>query len=352
VLDYYKVLGVDKSASTEDIKKAFRGLAKKYHPDTNPGKEAEFRAVSEAYEVLLDTTSRTRYDKGGLIKPFSLKTKGGTFRIEELAKSGDIADIYKGVRTDVSANNPTAFKIVKHARDNDFLENEAAVLKVLFPVDKEEDGKRRYLPRYWESLKLVDGGMHRQVNIFPWLSNFYTLQEVREAFAGKLQMEHGVWMFNRILEGLDYVHKKGYVHGALIPEHIVVFSSGEEKHPYNHGAKLIDWAYAAKIGETIKAISPDWEAFYPPEILRKKPITPSTDLYMAAKCAMYVLGGDVSNDSMPSHIPSYLTRFLKGCVLKNQFQRPIDAWELHEELTAHMRENYGPKKYVRFDMPE
>lgn len=352
MLDYYQVLEVAKSASSEDVKKSYRRLAKKYHPDANPGNEMKFKEVSEAYEVLSDPKKRERYDRGGLMKPFSLKTKGGTFRIEELAKSGDIADIYKGVRTDISTDSPTAFKIVKHGRDNDFLENEAAVLKVLFPIDRDEDGRRRYLPRYWESLKLADGGTHRQVNVFQWLTNFYTLQEVREVFDGKLQMEHGVWMFNRILEGLDYVHKKGYIHGALTPEHVVVFSSGEEKHPYNHGAKLIDWAYSVKIGEKVKAISPEWEALYPPEILQKKAATPATDIYMAVKCAMYVLGGDIRNDSLPSHIPAYLSKFLKGCVLKNQSHRPVDALDLHGEFTAHMREHYGPKKYVRFDMPD
>src|SRR6187455_384059 len=65
--DYYKVLGVDKKASADDIKKAYRKLARKYHPDTNhdPGAEERFKAISEAYDVLGDPEKRKKYDRGG-----------------------------------------------------------------------------------------------------------------------------------------------------------------------------------------------------------------------------------------------------------------------------------------------
>ena len=66
--DFYKTLGVEKTASAEEIKKAYRKLAMKHHPDQNkdnPEAEAKFKEISEAYEVLKDEQKRSAYDRFG-----------------------------------------------------------------------------------------------------------------------------------------------------------------------------------------------------------------------------------------------------------------------------------------------
>src|SRR6185503_16620424 len=63
--DYYAILGVQKGASEDDIKSAFRKLAQKFHPDKKGGDEAKFKEVSEAYAVLSDKNRRAQYDMTG-----------------------------------------------------------------------------------------------------------------------------------------------------------------------------------------------------------------------------------------------------------------------------------------------
>jgi len=94
--DYYDVLGIQKNASPEQIKKAYRDKAKQYHPDMNPNnkKEAEekFKEISEAYEVLMDTQKRQLYDQYGH-EGVSQTFKGGGFSWDDFTHYDDMQDI-------------------------------------------------------------------------------------------------------------------------------------------------------------------------------------------------------------------------------------------------------------------
>ena len=96
--DYYEVLGISRGASEDDIKKAYKKLARKYHPDLNPGdKEAEekFKEVNEAYEVLSDADKKARYDQyghAGVDPNFGAGGFGGGF--DGSFDFGDLGDIF------------------------------------------------------------------------------------------------------------------------------------------------------------------------------------------------------------------------------------------------------------------
>ena len=115
--DYYEVLGVDKGADLETIKKAYRKMAMKYHPDRNPdNKEAEekFKEVGEAYEVLSDADKRARYDQYGFagVDP-NFGAGGGGYGGSGFGGFGDFGDLgdifgsfFGGGSTRSSANAP------------------------------------------------------------------------------------------------------------------------------------------------------------------------------------------------------------------------------------------------------
>lgn len=129
--DYYEVLGVDRNATDQDIKRAYRRLAKKYHPDVNPGDkeaEAKFKEASEAYAVLSDEEKRAKYDQFGH-SAFE-GAGGGDGGFGGFGGFGDMGDIFGDIFGDLfgggggrrAKNGPTRGQDVQSSLEITFTE--------------------------------------------------------------------------------------------------------------------------------------------------------------------------------------------------------------------------------------
>jgi molecular chaperone DnaJ len=107
--DYYKILGVNKGASPEEIKRAFRRLAHEHHPDRPKGDEKKFKEINEAYQVLSNEKKRSHYDRYGNAEPFVGGTPGGNpfqgnasgFGFDDLGDMGDLGDMFESIFEDL-----------------------------------------------------------------------------------------------------------------------------------------------------------------------------------------------------------------------------------------------------------
>ena len=100
--DYYEVLGLQKGASEEEVKKAFRKMAMKYHPDKNPGDKAaeeKFKEINEAYSVLSDPDKKNKYDRFGFAGVDPNQGFGGAGGFGGGFGAGGMDDIFDMVRT-------------------------------------------------------------------------------------------------------------------------------------------------------------------------------------------------------------------------------------------------------------
>ncbi len=99
--DYYKILGIDKTASPEEVKKAYRKLAHQHHPDKDGGNEEKFKEINEAYQILSDDQKRAQYNQFGSTfedgNPFGGFSSGGwQFNMDDLGGFGDIFETFFG----------------------------------------------------------------------------------------------------------------------------------------------------------------------------------------------------------------------------------------------------------------
>jgi hypothetical protein len=176
--------------------------------------------------------------------------------------------------------------------------------------------------------------------------NGHTLWDVRymKMYKDGIDRKHVVWILNRLLSVVGYAHSCGVIHGNIDPSHIMI-------RPDDHNLCLLDWSTAAinpaVTGDNLEYIS-DYSA---PELVDSKaPPMPSADIYSIGKIAIWLLGGNIRNNTLPSSVEGDLARFIKGFVNGSPIQRPQNAWQLHGQLIYVIEKLWGKRKFLKFDV--
>jgi len=328
----------------ENLKRNYRKLISFVHPDKNHNKSdiiqkeftklfqkvkefkriADIKIKNKTYGIDLKVTEPE-------IVPTVIKTKRHEYSLLHSFKNADICNIYECVN---EKNKKLVFKSSRLESDNDLVLNEINMIKWIDTKHNDELYSEFY-PKILDSFIIKnEKGEKLQTLIIPnyKVEGYISLLDVRNKFNDELNSRHLVWIFKRIMMAIGHLHNAGMVHGALLPPHILI-------HPINHAIKLIDWSYSIKGNNKIKAISTKYKSFYPLEVLNKKAQGGYTDIYMAAKCMLYLIAGNRG-------VPKRVSQYFKYCAIPGPHSRPQDAWALHEEFDEAMRDIYGKPKYV------
>lgn len=299
--------------------KVFQAYSVLCHPDMTGGDDSIFQLLNTAYEALNEKIVIT-----------NLKT-GVTYETGSPIYDGDISSYHQ-------ANN-FLLKISKHPKANSYIESEAKICNELWSPDNLIFNK--LLPKCVDSFPIKDDSKVNLIcSVFERedIDNLYSLEYIRSQpkYSDGLHIADFAWMFNRLLSVLGYIHKHGYVHGAIIPEHFLANIS-------THGGTIIGLTHAVKAGEIVKLVSNKYKSvsYYPREILENKPVKPETDLYMAGKLGIMMLGGE-------SKIHPRILSFLKGISLEKINARPDDAWLIHDEFNDLLKQVVGKRHFRPF----
>lgn len=340
--DVFGALTGSPSTQMAFAKRMYRQFAAIVHEDKHANYPEARIVAHEAFTLLAQFWA----DAQGKIEAGTYGTKStpkgnavvasrtGSYTIREGLASGDLSTIYGGVD---QKGEPVVVKMSRTPVVNDLLMREATALTTLKTAAQAAPIWLRFLPVLADSFKVKDVSRGvRQVNVFAVQcpERLVPLTDLVAHFPKGIDPRHFVWIFKRLLSVLGFAHDAGVIHGAVLPTHILV-------RPADHSLLLVDWAYSCEPGQRIVALSPGYRSFYAPEVLAKAPAGGYTDIYMAAKCMEYLLGGELAEG-----VPMPFLRFLRQCLIQNPYRRANGAFLTHGEFAKVAKEVYGPSRFV------
>jgi hypothetical protein len=340
----------ENGVAAQNLKRAFRQLARKTHPDMYANPHDRLLAQSAFARLtswLVRAEAKLRagtYGRDRMVTGQTLKTKKRLYFLEGGFEEGQVYNRYSGWFEDDGQPVQVILKLARDPADNDLAQNEAQVVQAL-RSGKQAAQFNAYIPRLVEAFSYQAGGCDRQGNVFEQPQGWYTLEEVRRVYPNGVDAKDMAWMWRRLLSALGFAHHRQVIHGAVLPANIAIQAEA-------HGLVLREWSFAVdglrSPGGTIPAMDPQYEAWYFDEVGLKQSPLPGTDIGMAARCMVYLLGGDPIRQVYPDSVPGAVRMFLKGCMLPGKKSRPQDAWALVAEFDALIQRLWGERKFHPF----
>jgi hypothetical protein len=116
-------------------------------------------------------------------------------------------------------------------------------------------------------------------------------------------------------------------------------------HAGGHGLQLVGWGQSVAVGQRIETVPDRYRDWYPAEVQYQRPASAATDLFLAARCLIYLGGGEPVTGWIPDTVPLPMRRFLRACLLESAGMRPHDAWALLEDFDDLLQALYGPPTF-------
>lgn len=317
----------------DDLERQYRLLARLCHPDLfpRPSDRAKAAKVFRRLTELRDAAT-------GAVCPRTMVSPSRTYQVLKRLAAGDLCDVLLAE----AGGRRYVVKIARPVAARPLLASEARHLATLARRAGDRH-YREYLPGFVESFAVTDCNGTRQANVFLHRDGFYTLEEIRRRHPAGLDARHLAWIFKRMLAIVGLVRTCGLVHAAILPPHVML-------HAENHGLQLLDWIHAVRNGSVLSLVPTAFRDWYPSEVFRHDPVGPATDIFMAAKCLVYLAGGDPVAGRWPQAVPWEMQRFVDSCLFASPRMRPQDAWDLHDEFDGLLLRLFGPAKYHRLVM--
>ena len=337
----------DLEALKKKINKEKKDLLKKFHPDfyERIGNQERYYASLISAEINnFYTTAIKKINEGIYGVPdeelshssseaFIIKTAKNEYRITKPLIETDFSTCYQGEYKDENNHLKRVFvKICKDTDDNIFYRNEKKILNNLH---------HKSLASYLDCFLTSEG----QEAIILKHCNGFDLYELKERFPDGLADIHVFWILERLLSAIGHVHFNVIVHGNIEPGNIIVS-------PKNHNVFLIDYKTATQNPTAHDYYSIATDGYSAPEVFRKSQPSPHSDIYSIGKCMIFLLGGDVESNFIPSSVNRYLSGFIKKMVEENLSNRPYDAWKLCRQFSDLRLSLFGKRhSFVEFIVP-